>query len=88
MGADDRVARRAGLGGVPIAFIAGDDPRVAVVLERMASLPILTVGGHGDFTRRLYTDDARRRFGINMSSVELAGRKVSAQMLGLARIVR
>jgi len=37
---------------------------------------------------RVYTDQDRRRFEINMTRVELAGLRVSATMLSLARIVR
>ena len=82
------------LDGVHIVFFPGDDPRTAgAVLERLAAQPVLTVGGSSDFTRqggavRLYTDYGRVRFEINLSRVELAGLKVSAKMLSLARIVR
>jgi hypothetical protein len=69
---------------------------IRVSSEQMAILrdqPVLTVGESRDFTTtggvvRLYTDDERLRFEINMTRVEGAGLQVSAKMLGLATIVR
>lgn len=77
-----------------ILFVAGDDPKAAkAMLTRVGTAPVLTVGESDDFTAdggvvRLYTDQGRLRFEINMTGVERAGLKVSAKMLGLAKIVR
>jgi hypothetical protein len=62
-------------------------------LAALRDQPVLTVGESRDFTStggvvRLYTDDQRLRFEINMTRVEGAGLQVSAKMLGLATIVR
>jgi hypothetical protein len=62
-------------------------------LAALRDLPVLTVGESRDFTSnggvvRLYTDEQRLRFEINMTRVEGAGLQVSAKMLGLATIVR
>lgn len=77
-----------------ILFIAGDDPKaVRNVLTKVGGAPILTVGEQADFTAaggvvRLYTDNGRLRFEINMTHAEGAGLRVSSKMLGLAKIVR
>lgn len=79
---------------VHILFVAGDDPAVIRrALQQVGSAPVLTVGEHDTFTAdggvvRLFTDQGRLRFEINMTRAEDAGLRVSAKMLGLARIVR
>ncbi len=82
------------LEGFHILFVAGDNPKATRdVIAKIGSAPILTVGEHDDFTAsggvvRLYTDQGRLRFEINMTRAEGAGLRVSAKMLGLAKIVR
>jgi hypothetical protein len=77
-----------------ILFVAGDDDKTAKsVLAKIGAAPVLTVGEQDDFTAdggvvRLYTDQGRLRFEINMTRAEGAGLRVSAKMLGLAKIVR
>jgi hypothetical protein len=77
-----------------ILYLGGDDQRTAVaLLGKIGDAPVLTVGERDDFTTRggvvrLYTDRDRLRFEINMTSAERAGLRVSAKMLGLAKIVR
>lgn len=77
-----------------ILFVAGGDPKsTKAMLERLAGAPVLTVGESADFTTtggviRLFTDQGRLRFEINMTRAEHAGLSVSSKMLGLARIVR
>jgi hypothetical protein len=77
-----------------ILFVAGDDDRSAKsVLAKIGDASVLTVGESGDFTSdggvmRLYMDQGRLRFEINMTRVEGSGLRVSAKMLGLAKIVR
>jgi hypothetical protein len=79
--------------GLQILFV-GVDPRAAQgVLDRIGDAPIVTVGEHDDFTAkggvvRLYTEQDRLRFEINMTRAEQEGLRVSAKMLGLAKIVR
>jgi hypothetical protein len=75
-----------------IVFV-GADVKVKPQLTALRDVPVLTVGESRDFTAtggvvRLYTDDQRLRFEINMTRVEGAGLQVSAKMLGLATIVR
>ena len=82
------------LGSFHILFIAGDNHDAAMsVIARVGRAPVLTIGESERFTSdggevRLFTDQGRLRFEINMTRVERAGLKVSAHMLGLARIVR
>ncbi len=82
------------LGKFHIVFVAGGDSRaVKHMLGSVGAAPVLTVGESDDFTSvggvvRLYTDHGRLRFEINTTRVERTGLKVSAKMLGLAKIVR
>ncbi len=77
-----------------ILFVAGDDARSnKEVLSRVGSASVLTVGESDQFTShggvvRLFTEQGRLRFEINMTRAEDARLRVSAKMLGLARIVR
>lgn len=76
-----------------ILFVGDGSGDVASVLARVADAPIVTVGVDRSFTSkggmvRLYTEDDRLRFEINVVTAERLGLKVSARMLGLARIVR
>lgn len=75
-----------------IVFVGGE-MNVKAQLMALHDVPVLTVGESRDFTSsggvvRLYTDDQRLRFEINMTRVHGAGLQVSAKMLGLATIVR
>jgi opacity protein-like surface antigen len=81
------------LHGVNIVFLGGDARSTLALLARIGDAPVLTVGEQDDFTAkggvvRLYTDQDRLRFEINMTRAEQEGLKVSAKMLGLAKIVR
>ncbi len=88
------VRARDDLAAYHILFVAGADPEATrAVLERLAGAPVLTVGDSADFTTsggvvRLFMDQGRLRFEINMTRAEQAGLSVSSKMLGLARIVR
>ena len=88
------VRARDDLAAYHILFVAGADPEATrAVVERLAGAPVLTVGESADFTTsggivRLFTDQGRLRFEINMTRAEQAGLSVSSKMLGLARIVR
>jgi hypothetical protein len=82
------------LAKVHILFVAGtDSTAMRRMLAEVGRAPILTVGEHDSFTTdggvvRLYTDQGRLRFEINTTHAEDAGLRVSAKMLGLAKIVR
>jgi hypothetical protein len=76
-----------------ILYVTGGPAEVRAVLERVGSAPTLTVSEQDGFTSdggvvRLFTDQGRLRFEINMTQAERAGLRVSAKMLGLAKIVR
>ena len=76
-----------------ILFLGDDVRAFAAILARVGDAPILTIGEQDDFTSkggvvRLYTEQERLRFEINMTRAEKAGLRVSAKMLGLAKIVR
>jgi hypothetical protein len=77
-----------------ILFVAGDDAKSnTAVLSRVGDASVLTVGESDQFTSsggvvRLFTEQGRLRFEINMTRAEGARLRVSAKMLGLARIVR
>ena len=78
--------------GVQILFVGDEVKEIDGLLAR-ADGAVLTVSERDDFTRRggvvrLYTEDNRLRFEINMTRAEHAGLRVSAKMLGLAKIVR
>ena len=77
---------------VNLLYIGGDAPPLDV-RTTMADGPVLTVGDARRFTAeggmiRLYSDDGRLRFEVNMTAVERTGLKISSKMLGVARIVR
>lgn len=82
------------LEGFHILFVAGDNARAnRDLLAKIGTAPVLTVGENDNFTAaggvvRLFTDQGRLRFEINMTRAEGAGLRVSAKMLGLAKIVR
>ena len=77
-----------------ILFIGNDRDRdAAAVLARVAEAPVLTVGEAHDFIGRggivrLYTEQNRLRFEVKPANAERASLRVSARMLGLARIVQ
>jgi len=57
------------------------------------ALPVLTVSDGKGFARtggiiELYVDDGRMRFAINVETAERVGLRLSARLLGLAKIVR
>jgi hypothetical protein len=81
------------LRGFHILYVGSAVHTNATLLASVRDQPVLTVGESNDFTGqggvvRLYTDDQRLRFEINMTRVEHVGLQVSAKMLGLATIVR
>jgi hypothetical protein len=78
---------------VQVLFIGDELRDVDTLLARTNHAAVLTVSERDDFTRRggvvrLYTEDSRMRFEINMTQAEQVGLRVSAKMLGLAKIVR
>jgi hypothetical protein len=78
---------------VQVLFVGDELREVDALLARTHGAAVLTVSERDDFTRRggvvrLYTEDNRMRFEINMTQADQAGLRVSAKMLGLAKIVR
>jgi hypothetical protein len=76
-----------------ILFVGDATPSAPAFVARVGDQPVLTVGSMSDFTAkggvvRLYTEQQRLRFEINMTQADRVGLKVSAKMLGLAKIVR
>lgn len=76
-------------------FFIGDDEarRSAAGLNRLKSLPVLTVSDSKNFASaggiiEFYLDNGRMRFAINPDAAERAGLRLSSRLLGLARIVR
>ena len=82
------------IAGIAMLFVAEPDDRVAAsVLARVGRSPILTVGESARFTKlggviRLYKEDGKLRFEVNVSRAEGSGLRISSRMLGLARITR
>jgi hypothetical protein len=82
------------LAGCAILFIASPDDRAtASALARVGSLAVLTVGESARFTKlggivRLYKENERLRFEVNVSRAQLAGLRISSKMLGLAKITK
>lgn len=71
---------------------SAEDRRAALSLSRVGTAPVLTVGESARFTQiggivRLYTDDGRLRFEINVTRSHRAGIRISSKLLGLARVV-
>lgn len=76
-----------------IVFVGDRARMTAEQIAAVRDVPVLTVGEASDFTAsggivRLYTEQERLRFEINMKHVERAGLQVSAKMLALATVVR
>jgi hypothetical protein len=77
-----------------ILYIASaDDRAAAAALSRVARSPVLTVGESPRFTQiggivRLYTDESRLRFEINVSRSQQTDLRISSKLLGLAKIVK
>ena len=82
------------LARVSILYIGvNDDRAAAAALARVARSPVLTVGASPRFTQiggivRLYTDDARLRFEINVIRSQQVDLRISSKLLGLAKIVK
>jgi hypothetical protein len=63
------------------------------ILARLGGAAVLTVGDGGGFAARggmvnFYTESNKVRFEVNPAAAEEAGLRISAKLLGLARIVR
>ena len=91
------VARSAGpeadLSGCHVLFVpASESARLPAVLEKVASLPVLTVGESDQFQRlggtvRFTLEDNRVRFIVNVASAKRAGLMISAKLLSIAKAV-
>jgi hypothetical protein len=74
-------------------FPAIGEAWTAGLLPALARAPVLTVGEDERFTRsggaiRLFIENARPRFEINLTGVERARLRVSSKMLALAQVIR
>ena len=79
--------------GCHILFVSADARRVAAVLERLKTVPTLTVGESANFSTeggvigfRLENDKVRLE--INTCAAERAGLRISSKLLSLATIVK
>ncbi|GAB6043158.1 YfiR family protein [Endothiovibrio diazotrophicus] len=98
VGAGQRVELRysehgEGLAGCRVVFIARSERgRLAAWIEKLGD-GVLTVGDWSGFSAaggiiELYRQGDRVRFAINVDAARRSGLAISAQLLGLARIVR
>lgn len=77
-----------------LLYVTGEgQAHTADTLQAVADQQVFTVGDGETFTRAggvaaLYTEEGRIRFAINSEALNRAGLRVSAQMLGLARLVK
>jgi uncharacterized protein DUF4154 len=91
------VARRAGpdpeIAGCQVLFVpASEDARLPLVLERVAPLPVLTVGETEHFGQlggivRFTLEDNRVRFIVNAASAKRSGLSINAKLLSIAKAV-
>jgi hypothetical protein len=63
------------------------------IVSEVKREPVLTIGEHAQFTERggvirLYAEDSRLRFEINVTRAQQAHLQISSKLLGLAKIVR
>jgi hypothetical protein len=71
---------------------AGADNWQTIVAD-VKGAPVLTIGEHAQFTAlggviRLYAEDSRLRFEINVTRAQQSHLQISSKLLGLAKIVR
>jgi hypothetical protein len=77
-----------------LLFVAsGQAPNVPQMLQRLTTLPPLTVGESEDFTHiggaiRFFVEENKVRFEVNTDAVARTRVKMSSKLLNLARIVR
>jgi hypothetical protein len=75
-----------------LLFVADSyDPQVAELLAGLADAPVLTVGESWRFLRaggivRLFVDDSKVRFEIDVDRAARAGLRISSKVLSLARL--
>ena len=70
-----------------------DDRAAAAALARVARAPVLTVGDSPRFAQiggiiRLYTEDSKLRFEINVGRSQEVDLRISSKLLNLAKIVK
>jgi len=82
------------LGRCHLLFVGGAEAeRAAAVIAKGRAMGALTVGEPEQFTRaggviRLFTEDNRVRFEVNLDAAEQAQLKISSKLLKLARIFK
>lgn len=81
------------IGGCHVLYLGRTDGELtAVHLDAVKGLPVLTVGATPDFTKmggiiRLFVENGRMRFAVNLETAQRANLRLSSAMLKLARIV-
>ncbi len=79
--------------GCQILFIgSSEDKRLSTILAQIDSSPVMTVGEADDFVEqggiiRLFLEDNKIRFDINLKPADKAGLKISSRLLLLAKNV-
>lgn len=80
--------------GCQIIFLSGrESDRIRELLQRVRTLPILTVGEEAEFTDRggtvsLNTEDRKVQLSINLEATDRAGLTVNPQLIRLAKVVK
>lgn len=81
-------------GECQVLFVGdSENRRFAASVPALRTQRILTVSDRKDFSRsggivELYTEQGRLRFAINLDAADRAGLRLSARLLGLAKVVR
>jgi hypothetical protein len=82
------------LQGCHLLFVPrSEDPRLSAIFEKIASMPVLTVGESEAFPWanggiRFFSDDNHIRFEVNLRATKDAGLEISSRLLKLARIFK
>ena len=76
-----------------ILYVPGKTENWEAILARINGAPVLTVGEHPQFIRlggviRLYAEESRVRFEINVSRSQQVQLQISSKLLGLAKVLR
>jgi hypothetical protein len=83
-----------GIEACHVLFVpASESSRLGSVFERLHGAPVLTVGESAEFGRRgglirLFVEDNRARFEVQLGVAETNRLRLSSQLLGVARVVR
>jgi hypothetical protein len=76
-----------------ILFISGSESaRLSFILDKIKGVPVLTIGDSESFASRgvmlnFFTESDKVRFEINLKQAQIAGLKVSSQLIILAKVI-